>query len=437
MRLLRVFCWAFVLAPLWAGGPACAQTAGARTSGAWEPAAAANKAPQAPLVPRATPVQVAPLAAPGGWAAAPAANRPAELAPPALRPVTETTATRKPAELATPALRPAPLTEAPASVASAAPFAAPSKTYGPQKLSFAEGVTAQFDTTYLTLPGFRPLTLDLYQPRARTYALPLVVFVHGGTDTRHAAGIEDFPSALAHLAARGYVIASVNYRMSGEARFPAALQDVKSAIRWLRSRAGELNIDTTRVAVWGVSSGGQLAALAGVACGVPLFAPAGDANAAPSDCVQGVIDWYGATDIKALADAKPAAAGAGFAPPPNESDVLGCGPASCPSGLARIASPAAYVSVTSPPFLILHGASDTRIPPEQSQKFHAALRAKNVPAELVIYPDVGHDFLRNGRADAGVSRQALEKVAAFLAATFPPGPIGQKVAGPRGRGPVY
>ena len=225
--------------------------------------------------------------------------------------------------------------------------------------------------------------------------------------------------------------------MSCGARFPAALQDVKSAIRWLRSRAGELNIDTTRVAVWGVSSGGQLAALAGVACGVPLFAPAGDANDAPSDCVQGVIDWYGATDIKALADAKPAAAGAGFAPPPNESDVLGCGPASCPSGLARIASPAAYVSVTSPPFLILHGASDTRIPPEQSQKFHAALRAKNVPAELVIYPDVGHDFLRNGRADAGVSRQALEKVAAFLAATFPPGPIGQKVAGPRGRGPVY
>ena len=78
MRLLWVFCWAFFLAPLWAGGPDCAQTAGARISGAWEPEAAANKAPQTPLVPRATPVQVAPLAAPGGWAAAPAANRPAE-----------------------------------------------------------------------------------------------------------------------------------------------------------------------------------------------------------------------------------------------------------------------------------------------------------------------------------------------------------------------
>jgi hypothetical protein len=136
------------------------------------------------------------------------------------------------------------------------------KTYGPQRLAFPDGVAAQFDVTYQILQGFRPLTLDLYQPRPRGYPLPLLVFVHGGTDTRHAAAIEDFPAALADLAAQGYVVASVNYRLSGEARFPAALQDVKSAIRWLRARGNEYNIDTTRVAVWGFSGGAHLAALA-------------------------------------------------------------------------------------------------------------------------------------------------------------------------------
>ena len=318
----------------------------------------------------------------------------------------------------------------------AAPVAAPTtpamraplgKIYGPQRLAFPEGVAAQFDVTYQTLKGFRPLTLDLYQPQPPGYPLPLVVFIHGGTDTRHAANFEDFPAALAGLAAQGYVIASVNYRLSGEARFPAALQDVKSAIRWLRARAGEYNIDTTRVAVWGASKGGQLASLAGVACGVPLFAPGGDA-AAPSDCVQAVINWYGATDLRALADAKKTGADA------QDGEVFGCETTNCPPAQARIASPISYISVTSPPFLTVHGAADAKVPVDQARKFHDALRARNVPAELVIYPGVGHEL---AGADTGINRQALEKVAAFLRGTFPPGPISQKVASPRGRGPVY
>lgn len=295
------------------------------------------------------------------------------------------------------------------------------RTYGPQRLAFADGVSAQFDVTYQTLRGFRPLTLDIYQPRSRGYPLPLVVFVHGGGDTRQAGTIEDFPAALGALAAQGYVVASVNYRLSGEARFPAALQDVKSAIRWLRARSNEYGIDTTRVAVWGESGGAQIAALAGVACGVPLFAPEGEASNTTPDCVQAVVSWSGATDLKTQGDV----------------ELLGCPPAACAPGLARIASPLSYISVTSPPFLLLHGSADTRVPVEQAQKFHDALRAKNVPVELVVFPGVGHDLGRNGVPDPAVNRQALDKVAAFLARTFPPGPISQKLAGPRGRGPVY
>ena len=155
----------------------------------------------------------------------------------------------------------APAALMPAAQAETTPSAPQSAVYGPQKLSFPGGVTALFDVTYANLRGFRPLTLDLYQPSPRGMAMPLVVFVHGGGwnggDTRHAAGFPDFPAELAKLAAQGYLVASVNYRLSGEARFPAAVHDVKFAIRWLRSQARELNLDVTRVALWGEGAGGQ------------------------------------------------------------------------------------------------------------------------------------------------------------------------------------
>ena len=307
--------------------------------------------------------------------------------------------------------------------------------YGPLKVTLGS-VTAAFDVPYQTLKGYRPLTLDLYQPPPRNYSLPLVVFIHGGGfgggDSRHAEVFEDLPGTLAGLAAQGYIVASVNYRLSGEARFPAALQDVKAAIRFLRGRARDMNLDVTRAAVWGVSTGGQLAALAGVSCGVPLFAPAG-APTDQSDCVQGVVDWYGPIEVK-VPEVKPA----GFNPPPvsETGDLLGCEPATCPPGFAKSASPLSYVGLTSPPFLIQQGAQDTLVPPEQSQKLRDVLKASNVAAELVVYPNMGHNFSQSGAPDPATVHQALEKMAAFLAATFPPGAIGAK-ARPPGRGSVY
>ncbi len=260
--------------------------------------------------------------------------------------------------------------------------------------------------------------------------------MHGGGfnggDTRHAGTFEDFPAALAALAAQGYVVASVNYRLSGEARFPAALLDVKAAIRWLRGHAAETNIDTTRVAVWGAASGGQLAALAGVTCGVPALEPADLDKDAPSSCVQAVVDWYGATDMKVAEKLAP-----GFMPPATSDTgaFLGCEPAACPPGLARVASPLSYISATSPPFLIQHGGADSVVSPAQSQALLAALKERGVPAELVIYPGVGHDIARGTAPDAGLNQQALAKVGAFLATSFPPGPLGVKTA--QQRGPVY
>jgi len=417
MRLSPVGLLLVVPALLAAAPPAPVETA------AWEPATPGKvpatmapalrtgtgpeETPAPPYAP-APPVTVTPLAAPAP--------------PPPLR----TTSVTPPV---TPESAPPLRTAVPVDpVTTPAPAA---RDYAPRRLNFPDGVAAAFDVPYQALKGYRPVTLDLYQPRPRDYPLPLVVFVHGGGfgggDGRHNGTFEDFPGALAALAAQGYVVASVNYRLSGEARFPAALLDVKAAIRWLKSHAAA---DATRVAVWGAGSGGQLAALAGVSCGVPALTASDIPADAPSDCVQAVIDWYGPTDIRTAASAT------GFNA--TDSDLgtfLGCEPAACPPGLAKLASPLSYVSATSPSFLIAHGGDDPVVPVAQSQALAAALKEKGVPAELVVYPGVGQGFARNGAADPVLNRQAMEKVAAFLAGAFPPGPIGVKTAARRG--PLY
>ena len=142
--------------------------------------------------------------------------------------------------------------------------------YPDRVTQFPQGVTGLADVTYSVLPGFRPLVLDLYLPQG-TAPQPLIVFVHGGGwvggNTRHSGALADFPRALAQLAAEGFAVASVEYRLAGEAPFPAALQDVRAALRFLKSNAANYGIDGAKVAVWGGSAGGQLAALAAASCG--------------------------------------------------------------------------------------------------------------------------------------------------------------------------
>jgi acetyl esterase/lipase len=310
------------------------------------------------------------------------------------------------------------------------------KTYPASKLGLADGVTNWRDLTYATIKGYRPLTLDVYQPAQKKGAgpIPLVVYVHGGEwqggNAREGGTFNDFPGVLAGIAAKGYVVASINYRLSGEAHFPAALQDVKSAIRWLRDHAADYGIDTTRVAVWGASAGGQLAALAGTSCGVAALEPVSDippqgvrpnlnGPALASDCVQGVIDWYGITDLETLAADNGHAAADPSAVTP-EGLYLGCEIAQCTAVTVHAASPMTYLASTSPPFLIQQGALDTTVSPKQSQKLYDALKAAGVPAELVMYPGVAHDFAKVPFApDAATNKLALEKVEAFLAQIFP------------------
>ena len=146
-------------------------------------------------------------------------------------------------------------------------------------VDFPHGVVATRDIEYANFIGFRPLSLDLYRlsTAARHPRQPLVVYVHGGGwrrgDSRTLGAFVNFPAVLASLAGRGYVVAAVNYRLSGEARCPAAVEDVNAAIAFLRQHADRFGIDPERVILWGDSAGAHLAALSAETCEWPQFAP--------------------------------------------------------------------------------------------------------------------------------------------------------------------
>jgi acetyl esterase/lipase len=293
----------------------------------------------------------------------------------------------------------------------------------PETINFPNGVT-MMEMTYSTLSGFRPLTLDLYQPAGNSTPRPVLVFIHGGNwvggDSRHDSPFGDFPGLLASIAARGYVVASVNYRLANEAHFPAAVIDIKTAIRFLRAHAGDYNIDPTRFAAWGVSAGGHLASMIGVTCGVtPLEPPVSGNETPPSSCVQAAIDWCGLIDLETIFTDLDK-------PIPDtsvEGAFLGCEPALCGVNVAKNASPLTYITAMSPPFLIQHGDADTTVSVKQSQKLYDALKAQGVPAELVIYPGITHMLAKptpqGSMYDPETDQKAIEKLVSFLDTTFP------------------
>lgn len=290
---------------------------------------------------------------------------------------------------------------------------------------YPEGVKSLRDVTYAELIGFRPLTLDLYLPKPGGGPKPLIIFIHGGAwqhlTSRDGGTFRDFPGVLASLAARGYVIASVNYRNSGEAHFPAPVQDVEMAIQWLRGHSAEYEIDPARVVAWGSSAGGNIGTLIGTGCNAPNLAPPAPSGAKgppPSACVQGVIDWYGLIDLERNPD--------DLGPPVNPKATnyvnayLGCEMAKCPDGWVRSTNPITYIDAKDPPFLIQHGSADKTVSIKQAERLYAALKAAGVKAEFVTYPGVSHGFSApGGGPDDAVNSQALAKVVEFLGHYFP------------------
>jgi acetyl esterase/lipase len=288
-------------------------------------------------------------------------------------------------------------------------------------------VVAFVDLTYAIVSGFRPLKMTIYMPKGRRESLPLVVFVHGGgwrLDPEGSEGASGI-AALLQLAARGYVVAVPAYRTSGEAKFPAQLQDVKAAIRYAKTHAVVYGANAARTAIWGASAGGNLAALVATTCGALQFEPPANSQRAPGgpripfidpaadSCVRGAVDWFGPIDFstmdaEAVADGQSASHGLAGSP---ESLYIGCAVADCAAERVQAPDPIQYAGPHSAPTLIMHGQSDRRVPWQQSQQFYDALRARGVDAQLLLVPDADHEF--GGLSDQR-RREQVDKVIEWI-----------------------
>lgn len=233
----------------------------------------------------------------------------------------------------------------------------------------------------------RPLYLDLALPTNVSPPVPVVLWLFGGAwrqgskaDRPLLRMVDDF---LLH---HGYAIASVEYRLSHEALFPAQLEDCKAAVRWLRAVADQYHLNPHALGAWGWSSGGHLAALLGTTGMRTEFEGSG-AHRDQSSQVQAVCTFAAPTDFLQMSQA-PGQAWHDLPDSP-ESRLVGGAIQEHPDRVAR-ANPITYIGPETPPFLILHGAKDTLVPSNQAEVLYAALRDAHCEASLQILPDAGH-----------------------------------------------
>ena len=237
-----------------------------------------------------------------------------------------------------------------------------------------EGVEVSRDLEYAQVKGVS-LKLDLYRPTAKPAApTPLVIWVHGGGWGKGTkAGCP-----VSWLAAKGYAVASLDFRLLPEHPWPAQIEDPIAALRWLRRESGKYGFDAERSAAIGGSSGGHVVALWGT-----LTLP-------PGDKVKAVVDWYGPTDLLTM--------------PPNvlsekrtRAELAKANGAVLLGGIvmdqpekAKAVSALHQVTKDDVPFLIMHGTADTSVPLDQSERLHAALQAVGVESTLKLLPGAGH-----------------------------------------------
>jgi acetyl esterase/lipase len=200
---------------------------------------------------------------------------------------------------------------------------------------------------------------------------PLIIWIHGGG--WRGGGRADFSPAWAWVDS-GYSVASIDYRLSQQKKWPAQIQDVKAAVRWLRSNADAFSLDTGRIVVWGASAGAHLASMLALTQRADaLDGTVGDYPDAPNH-VRGVIDFYGPSNFLEPIPRR-------WTPWSSVGELLGCGVRKC-MDRAYWASPVSYVNPGDPPFLIVHGTQDTIVPVSQSILLDSLLRAARVPVEF-------------------------------------------------------
>lgn len=262
----------------------------------------------------------------------------------------------------------------------------------------ADGARDLKDITYATVDG-KALGVDLHLP-AGAKSPPLVVYLHGGA--WQSGTKAQYP---AFLVERGFAVASLDFRSTNEAPFPANVHDVKAGIRFLRAKARDYGYRTDRIAIVGASSGGHLAALVGVTNGNAELEGAEGDHRDQSSNVQAIVSYFGASNLTTiLAQSTPW--GVQIREPALQK--LFGGTAQQKPELARLASPVFHVDRRDPPLFLLHGDQDNQMPINQMHELDGAYAAAGLKAETLVLHGVGHDsapFFQGEPAD---------RVAAFL-----------------------
>ncbi len=278
------------------------------------------------------------------------------------------------------------------------------------------GVRTRAGAIYSVLEGYRPLRLDLYLPPVTRAPAPVVVWIHGGAfmhgDRTALPPLLEQERLFTRLPLAGYAVASIEYRLSGEAIFPAQLEDVQAGIRWLRARAHELEIDPARMAAWGESAGGHLAAFAGVAGRLDATDDDVEFAEQPTN-VSAVVDWYGPTDFSSM-DRQAGEISRMNHDDPNspESRLIGA-PVQERLDLVERADPAMRATAATPPFLVMHGTRDGLVPFGQSQ--HLVSRLNELGVSVEFRPVEGADHVFEGFEKGGV---LVDEVVDFLERTL-------------------
>jgi len=237
------------------------------------------------------------------------------------------------------------------------------------------------DIPYADVDG-RDLGLDLYMPIGVDRP-PLLVWIHGGRWLHRSK--EDI-NTLA-LVEEGFAIASVDFRLSVDAPFPAQIHDIKAAIRFLRANAETYGYDATRIGVHGRSSGGHLTALVGVTNGVKELEGELGAHLDVSSDVQVAVSYFGASNLTTIMD-QSTPFGVKLRGP--ALALLLGGPLESTTELARLASPVFHVDASDPPLLLLHGDQDPQMPINQAHELQGAYEAQGLPVQLEVVHGAKH-----------------------------------------------
>lgn len=241
------------------------------------------------------------------------------------------------------------------------------------------------EITYCTMEG-NPLTMDLYLPEhITTMPTRVLVYVHGGSftsgDKRKGSGMVD----ISQMVERGFAVAAINYRLMPANPFPAAVEDAKCAIRYLRAHQAEYNLDTNKLGIWGGSAGGHLAAMVGLTNNQERY-ETGEYLEQSSE-VQAVVEMFGPTDLTLPMEwLQQILLYRAFNTTDHNSEIL------------HKASPVNYISGDEPPFFIIHGEQDSAVPVEQAEIFHEKLKDTGVSTRLLIVKNANHNFKPTGGA---------------------------------------